>query len=49
MRIRSILLATAAVLGIGFSPAQAQTYPNRAITLNTDFGTLLHLNLKHFI
>ena len=33
MRIRSILLATAAVLGIGFSPAQAQTYPSRPITL----------------
>src|SRR6187401_2800061 len=37
MRIRSILLATAAVLGIGFSPAQAQTYPNRAITLVIPF------------
>src|SRR6188472_1275402 len=36
MRIRSILLATAAVLGI-FSPAQAQTYPNRAITLVIPF------------
>ncbi|HTE82569.1 MAG TPA: tripartite tricarboxylate transporter substrate-binding protein, partial [Reyranella sp.] len=37
MRIWNALLATAAVFGIGFGPAHAQTFPNRPITLVIPF------------